>query len=267
MPQRKKKKVSQRSLSALPVTSQRPQKRDLHTIFSERSKELWRKRSPEERARLQQKMQEGRRKAVCTWKCVGQPRIEGELSDAHKVEYLALVRRPGSTLVQARQWLSDHGYHIGFAAIRRHRKSLRERLDRAKAAAELAHAFVEVSREFGSSDLSEAVVSHAEQQMMQTFFSLLHAQEEGDKLNLKHWQNVHKAVGLQVKNRGMIEQIRSELEVRIKRAAKEAAAGAQRGDSGIRIARRVSEILGLPPPGQPYVMEEGEQKQIGSAEG
>jgi hypothetical protein len=136
-------------------------------------------------------------------------RIDALLSKEDNEAYQKFLRQPLVTDLQGQAWLRERGYQIGLSAVRNHRRQFCNRVAYAKQAAEMAHAFAEAARVFGPTDISDTCAFFVEQKMMETFFAVIKAQAEGEKFNASNWQDVQKTVGMQVRNREVLEKTRA----------------------------------------------------------
>lgn len=180
----------------------------------------------------------------------GRNKLDLELNDEQYAEYLTVLRRRNTTAVVARRWLAERGVKASPVCVSLHRNRFLTEIRRAREAAELAHAFVQVARESGEpAAAAEAATIHVEQHMMQALFDTLKAESQGT-FEPERWQEILKAIGLSVKNRAALEALRADVGTRVDRPSPSAEARQGRGramPTTVQVADRVREALGLPP--------------------
>jgi hypothetical protein len=199
-------------------------------------------------------------------------KINAILSDQDRIEYEAMLSRPGVTHKQALQWLRNKGYRVGHVAVARHHREFMESLKQLRYAARFADALGQLSDKHGSAALSDVTLTRVQQLVMERLFSVSEVRpaeqakesEESDKstdteshkpkdtrseerrMSTAELAALSKIVEGAVGSRKHIEQMRREFQQTKQRTAEEADKVAQSGADGQAVVNRVREILGIP---------------------
>jgi hypothetical protein len=148
----------------------------------------------------------GKRRPRCFAK--GRSSIEFLLSEKELTEYLALLRRAGTTVRVASDWLKERGHVVGTEAVRRHRNRFVQRLAQQRDLVEMSNMITSIAREHGAASTTDAAVTFAEQQLLLTMFDGVHAQRKGETFDADRWLAIQKMLGHALRNRREVERMR-----------------------------------------------------------
>jgi hypothetical protein len=172
-------------------------------------------------------------------------KIDQGLSPELRVEYERLARDPNLTLPELRAWLAGHGVVVSRQTVGKHRTHQLLDARRLQECAEMAGAFVELTRAYGPGTVAEASAAKFEMNLMQSMFGM--AAPGTETVTPAELTAQAKFARAALENRQRVEAMREDLERRAKVAAEEAERLTRRGASGPAVVARMREILGIAP--------------------
>jgi hypothetical protein len=192
----------------------------------------------------------GYRKSVIRFK------VEQVLSPEDLKEYQELLRDPRTTVRKAHAWVTARGYHIGYAAVGRHRRRFDEDVVAVRKTAMLAEHFADASRGGGMAALSDAMVARFQQVLLEQLMRLDKPDAGAPRaasFSSREWLELARTVAASVATQRSLQMLRAEYEDRGRRAAEavEKAAGKKKPLDGVAVANAVRRILGVPLPDEP----------------
>ena len=164
-----------------------------------------------------------------------------ELSDAERVEYEELSRRPAATIDDLLTWFAEKDCRISRGAVWKHRRNYQDMLDGVRRSAEMARAFADVAREGGVETLGEASLARFQQLMTE---KLLRMDADGE-LDAKELMQISQAMNSAANTRQRIEAVKVEMQQRQQEAIEKAQQAAAAGGSATDVVATIKRALGI----------------------
>jgi hypothetical protein len=180
-------------------------------------------------------------------------RIEVLLRPDDREPYYAMLRRPGSRVIDALAWLKARGYgeEVRYCSVCRHRRRFLDKGREIRKSAEIGAELSRVAREQGSAVLTEGALTTFEQVVMEQL-RLLNLKE---KVDPKELAALSHGVATAVVGRNRLETLLAEIAQRDQALADAADREArQKNATPQDVAERMRQMLGLQTKAQPLTM-------------
>ena len=167
--------------------------------------------------------------------------VDLALTPEHRAEYEAFLADGRNTGEKAVAWLKERGYKLSWGAVWRHRNKFLDELHDVRRWARVAGEFSRLASAEGRGVMADATLSRFEQMFMQSLWKM----EQSNTFTPRQWAELAATMAKVVSSREQLEEMRSAVEQRQRRAVALAKKKAAEGADGRTVVDKVREILGV----------------------